>query len=133
MTVDDLALLSRRERLRLAALVAILVAVAAWASIALVQPGPPRKIVLASGPEAGVYHRFARRYVELLEREGVTVEERMTGGAADNLRLLEDRNPVSTSRCCRQASRPRPLPMGSSCSQASITSRSGSSTAAPRR
>ncbi len=90
MTVDDLALLSRRERLRLAALVAILVAVAVWASIALVQPGPPRRIVMASGPESGVYHRYARRYVELLAREGVTVEERMTGGAADNLRLLAD-------------------------------------------
>ena len=83
MTVDDLALLSRRERLR-----------PRGAGrdprrgrrLGLdrteVQPGPPRKIVLASGPEAGVYHRFARRYVELLEREGVTVEERMTGGAA---------------------------------------------------
>ncbi len=90
MSVDDLALLSRRERLRLAALVAILVAVAVWASLMLVQPGPPRRIVMASGPESGVYHRYARRYVELLAREGVTVEERMTGGAAENLRLLED-------------------------------------------
>ena len=90
MSVDDLALLSRRERLRLAALVAILIAVAVWASLALVQPGPPRRIVMASGPESGVYHRYARRYVELLAREGVTVEERMTGGAAENLRLLAD-------------------------------------------
>ncbi len=66
MSVDDLALLSRRERLRLAALVAILVAAAIWDSLVLVQPGPPRRIVMASGPESGVYHRYARRYVELL-------------------------------------------------------------------
>lgn len=90
MSFDDLALLSRRDRVRLAALVAILIAVAVWASAELLQPGPPRRIVLASGPESGAYHRYARRYIEILGRDGVIVEERMTGGAVDNLGLLLD-------------------------------------------
>jgi hypothetical protein len=34
--------------------------------------------VLASGNPNGVYHRYALRYIELLKREGVTVQERMT-------------------------------------------------------
>ncbi|MEO8753336.1 MAG: TAXI family TRAP transporter solute-binding subunit [Casimicrobiaceae bacterium] len=90
MLSENLALLSRNDRLRLAVLVAILVAVAVWASIELVQPGPPRRIVLASGPDSGVYHRFALRYIESLRREGIVVEERRTNGAVDNLALLLD-------------------------------------------
>ncbi len=90
MSLDDLAMLSRRERLRLAVLVVLLIAAAIWASIHVLQPAPPRRIVFASGPASGVYHRYAQRYVEALGRDGVTVEERMTGGAQDNLRLLLD-------------------------------------------
>jgi TRAP-type uncharacterized transport system substrate-binding protein len=59
-----------------------------WASIQFLEPGPPRRIVLASGAESGVYHRYAQQYVEALGREGIKVEERMTGGAVENLRLL---------------------------------------------
>ena len=90
MALHDLALLSRGDRVRLAMLVVILIAVSVWASVQLLQPGPPRRIVLASGAESGVYHRYAQQYVEALAREGITVEERMTGGAVDNLRLLLD-------------------------------------------
>jgi TRAP transporter TAXI family solute receptor len=90
MRFDDFALLSRRDRVRLAVLLVVLVGAAIWASVHILQPAPPRRIVLASGAESGVYHRYARQYVEILGRHGVKVEERMTGGALDNLRLLED-------------------------------------------
>ena len=50
----------------------------------LLQPAPSRRIVLASGNASGIYHRFAQRYVEILKRDGVTVEERMTAGATEN-------------------------------------------------
>ena len=89
---EDLALLSRRDRWRIALLVAALIAVAVWVSLHFLQPAPPRRIVLASGPEFGVYHQYAQRYREILAREGVKVEERMTNGAADNLKLLLDPN-----------------------------------------
>ena len=46
--------------------------------------------MLASGNPNGVYHRCALRYIELLKREGVTVRERMTAGAVENLQLLLD-------------------------------------------
>lgn len=90
MSFQDLALLSPRDRRRFAVLVVALIAVSIWASVQLLQPGPPRRIVLASGAESGIYHRYAQQYIEALRREGITVEERMTGGAADNLQLLLD-------------------------------------------
>ena len=46
--------------------------------------------MLASGLEDGLYHQYAQRYKEILAREGVTVEERMTGGADENEQLLHD-------------------------------------------
>ena len=90
MTLEDLALLSRRGRFRVAALIFALIAAAVWASAHYLQPAPPRHFVLASGLEDGLLHQYAQRYVEILARAGVTVEERMTNGPGDNLRLLQD-------------------------------------------
>ena len=50
----------------------------------------PRHIVLASGLQDGLYHQYAQRYKEILAREGVTVEERITRGAEENEQLLHD-------------------------------------------
>ena len=90
MESDDLATLTRRDRLRFFALVLALVMVSVWFSAQYLQPAPPRRIVLASGAGFGLYHQYAERYRQALARDGVTVEERMTNGAADNLRLLLD-------------------------------------------
>ena len=90
MTLEDLGLLSRRDRLWVALLVAALIVAIVWAAVQFMQPAPPRRIVLASGPEFGLYHQFAQRYKARLARDGVTVEERMTDGAAQNVALLQD-------------------------------------------
>lgn len=92
MSLQSIAWLSRRDRVWLRALVFILFAVAVWIVVQFVQARPTRRVVLASGPESGAYHQYARRYVEILGRDGVVVEERISGGAVDNLRLLLDRN-----------------------------------------
>jgi TRAP-type uncharacterized transport system substrate-binding protein len=52
----------------------------------------PRHIVLASGLKDGLYHQYAQRYREILARDGVTVEERLTSGADENEQLLHDPN-----------------------------------------
>ncbi len=64
-------------------LVALLVA---W----FLQSTIPRHIVLASGLKDGMYHQYAQRYKAILARDGVTVEERLTGGADENKLLLLD-------------------------------------------
>lgn len=93
MTLEDLALLSRRGRFRIAALLIALVALVVWASAHFLQPAPPSHIVMASGPADGLAHRYAQRYIEILARSGVKVEERITNGARENLELLQ--NPTS--------------------------------------
>jgi TRAP transporter TAXI family solute receptor len=90
MPLEDLAALSRRDRMRLAAVVIVLIVVVVWVSVKFVQSGPPRHIVLASGAASGIYHQYALRYKENLGREGVKVDVRMTQGAAENLALLLD-------------------------------------------
>jgi TRAP-type uncharacterized transport system substrate-binding protein len=90
MTLEDLAALSRRDRIRVAVVVALAVAAIAWAVLQFMQPAPPRRIVVASGPAAGMYHGYAERYKAYLAREGVTLTERITNGAAENLALLAD-------------------------------------------
>jgi TRAP-type uncharacterized transport system substrate-binding protein len=87
---DDLASLSRRDKLRGVILVVLLIAATLWISAHFLQPAPPKHIVLASGAEFGLYHQYAQRYKQILAADDVIVEERMTGGAAENLRLLRD-------------------------------------------
>lgn len=91
MSLSDLLLFSRRDLLRTSVLGALLVAACLWVSFLFLKPIPSRRIVVASGPESSLYHQQAQRYKEVLAREGVTVEERMTEGGGENLRLLLDR------------------------------------------
>src|SRR5947207_5730294 len=83
-----------RHRLRIAVLAVALIVAIGWGLAELIGPAPPRKIVMATGAESGMYHRNARRYIEILGHAGVKVEERMTAGAAENFDLL--RNPKSS-------------------------------------
>ena len=90
MTLEKLALLSRRNRLSVALAVVALIATGIWTAAHFLQPSVPRHIVLASGLEDGLFHQYAKRYAEILAKSGVTVEQRLTAGADHNLRLLED-------------------------------------------
>ncbi len=90
MTLEKFALLSSRGRFSLAVIIFALVVAAVWAVVLFLQTAPPRHIVLASGLEDGLLHQHAKRYIEILARSGVTVEERITNGPGDNLRLLQD-------------------------------------------
>ena len=63
-----------------------LLVVAYW----VLDPTPPKKVVLATGTDQGAYAEFGKRYAEILKTYGITVELRATEGAAENLRLLRD-------------------------------------------
>jgi len=91
MPLNDLGLFSRRDLLRTVLLFAVAIGAALWISFQFLEPVPPRRIVLASGPSGGLYYQHALRYRELLAREGVTVEIRETQGAGQNYQLLLDR------------------------------------------
>ena len=67
--------------------IALLLLVVAYFAL---DPTPPHKVVLATGPEQGAYAEFGKRYAEALKRYGIKVELRNTAGAGENLRLLLD-------------------------------------------
>jgi TRAP-type uncharacterized transport system substrate-binding protein len=75
--------------LPLVVLALLLLGLAYW----VLDPTPPRHVVLATGVEQGAYDEFGRRYAQALARHGIQVELRRTAGAAENLELL--RNPGS--------------------------------------
>jgi len=64
----------------------LLLAGAYW----LLNPTPPRRMVLATGVERGAYAEFGARYASLLAANGIRVELRNTQGAVENLALLRD-------------------------------------------
>lgn len=55
-----------------------------------VNPAPPRTLTLAAGSPGGAYTAYARRYAEILSRDGITVTIRETAGTVENLALLRD-------------------------------------------
>jgi TRAP transporter TAXI family solute receptor len=50
-----------------------------------VAPAPPRHLTITTGGERGAYYAFAKRYAELLARNGVTLEVKTSAGSYENL------------------------------------------------
>lgn len=69
----------------------LLAALFAWLFTVLVQPAPPRRVVLSSGPADGAYHAFALRYRAHLARYGVDLVVKESGGSLENLARLKER------------------------------------------
>jgi TRAP-type uncharacterized transport system substrate-binding protein len=80
------------RRLALVAIPSALVLLAvAYAAFRIVDPLPPRKLVIAAGTPGTSYRLYAGRYRELLARDGIELEIRPSEGAFENLTLLRDR------------------------------------------
>jgi len=56
----------------------------------LVDPAPPKKIVMATGQDNGAYEALGKRYAKALHGYGVELELRPTLGSRDNLERLHD-------------------------------------------
>jgi TRAP transporter TAXI family solute receptor len=68
-------------------LIAVALLVAAYV---ILDPTPPKRVVLATGPELSAYARFGEQYAQELRRFGIEVELRPTLGSLQNRRLLRD-------------------------------------------
>lgn len=53
-------------------------------------PNPPRRVVLATGPAQSAYEEFGKRYAHLLAKNGIEVVLLASEGSASNLQLLRD-------------------------------------------
>ena len=83
-------LLSFRDVLATAGPFIVIAVVLLALAYAVLDPTPPRKVVLATGAPQGAYAEFGKRYADILKGYGVQVELRNTQGAAENLQLLRD-------------------------------------------
>ncbi len=85
-------LLSFRDLLATAGPFILLALVPLGLAYWVLDPAPPRHVVLATGVDQGAYAEFGKRYADYLKLHGITVELRATAGASENLRLLKDAN-----------------------------------------
>ncbi len=56
----------------------------------LLDPTPPKRVVLATGPEQSDYAELGKRYATELRRHGIEVVLKPTQGSSENRRLLRD-------------------------------------------
>jgi TRAP transporter TAXI family solute receptor len=77
-----------KSRFTLWTLAVVLTIVIVWVSLYVVDPFPPRRIVIATGQPDGTYDALGREYQRRLRHEGLAVELRRTAGSVDNLELL---------------------------------------------
>ncbi len=83
-------LLSMREMLVSAGPVALLGAGLLVLAYWWLDPNPPKRVTLATGPAQSAYEAFGKRYAQALSLEGIQVNLLPSEGSSDNLRLLRE-------------------------------------------
>ena len=68
------------------------IAILTWLGVTYLIPAPPSQITIAASPQGEHYHVLGTRYQGILAGTGIKVDLRETGGAKENLRLLNDPN-----------------------------------------
>ncbi len=84
------SLVSLRDLLAASAPTIVLVAIACAVAYVVVDPAPPRRVVLATGQDNSAYEEFGRKYAASLARDGIKVELQPSLGSQDNLQRLID-------------------------------------------
>ena len=82
--------IARRDFWIAAAPTLLIIAVAFGVTMFFIKPAPPKKITMAIAPDEGGSRYYARRYQEILKRNGITLEVRQTSGSVANVRALAD-------------------------------------------
>jgi TRAP-type uncharacterized transport system substrate-binding protein len=83
-------LVSARDLLLAAGPFVLLALVLLVGAYFMLKPNPPRKVVLATGPELSDYAAFGERYKAALKQHRIEVVLRQTEGSSVNRRLLHD-------------------------------------------
>ena len=86
--------LSKRQIQWGSALLAALLALAAWLVVRYVSPAPPRAITMTTGAKDGAYHQFGLKYQNYLKANGVTLELQNSNGSVENLERLNAGTPI---------------------------------------
>jgi TRAP-type uncharacterized transport system substrate-binding protein len=84
------SLVSLRDLLVASLPTILLVAAACVVAYIVVDPAPPRHVILATGQDNSAYEEFGRKYAALLARDGIKAELQPSLGSEDNLQRLLD-------------------------------------------
>jgi TRAP transporter TAXI family solute receptor len=95
-SLRSFSLVSLRDLVVASAPTVVLVLAACVAAYLVVDPAPPRHIVLATGQDNSAYEEFGRKYAASLARDGIRVDLQPSLGSQDNLqRLLDGRADIA--------------------------------------
>jgi len=83
-------LLSARDLIVTAGPFVLIALILLAGAYALLDPAPPKRVVLATGPEQSDYAEFGKRYAAELKRYGIEVVLKPTQGSSENRRVLRD-------------------------------------------
>jgi TRAP-type uncharacterized transport system substrate-binding protein len=61
-----------------------------WLALDYFIPAPPSKFTIATGAKDQTYEAIGKKYRDILARSHVEVDLRLTNGAGDNIKLLDD-------------------------------------------
>jgi TRAP-type uncharacterized transport system substrate-binding protein len=84
------ALFQLRELLLIVLPVVLVAAGTIWFALRLVDPAPPGAFVVSAASAGSPYHRYAERYREVFNRNGVRLDVRESAGSFANLTALAD-------------------------------------------
>jgi TRAP-type uncharacterized transport system substrate-binding protein len=68
----------------------ILIALACLFAYWLVDPSPPSHVTISAGQENSAYEQFAKKYADLLSKQGITVMVKRSLGSHENLQRMND-------------------------------------------
>ncbi len=81
---------SLRDLIVTAGPMAVLIAVLCYAAYRLVDPTPPRHVVISTGQENSAYEEFGKKYAVALSRFGIKTTLKPSLGSQENLQRLKD-------------------------------------------
>jgi len=79
-----------KDSLRISGLGLVLLIAGFAIAFQFVEPSPPSTITIASGSKSGAYFQFAKRYAEILARQGIRLKVLETQGSVENIHLLSE-------------------------------------------
>jgi uncharacterized protein len=78
-----------KERIKVFAPAAVVAVIGFLIAYQFVRPAPPDTIVMSTGRKDGAYYLFAEKYRDILARNRVTLQIRMSAGSVENIKHLE--------------------------------------------
>ncbi len=67
---------------------ALVALVGFWVAFQFVEPAPPRQLTISTGSEDGAYYNFAKRYQDILAKEGIRLDILTSAGSSENMERL---------------------------------------------